>query len=81
MDASSGNIEEVFTQALWDEFLLERDTTKYKTTEKLRKIKGEKREEIKAITATKATKLKMMGLTFPTKWRQKKFPPYQQTSC
>eukprot|EP00957_Ditylum_brightwellii_P067700 5138808-Ditylum_brightwellii.AAC.1 len=47
MDAASKNIKEVFTQALWDEFLLEREKAKYKAAEKIRHIKEEEVEEAK----------------------------------
>eukprot|EP00957_Ditylum_brightwellii_P183393 13969448-Ditylum_brightwellii.AAC.2 len=72
MDATLKSIEEVFTLALWDEFLYEREKAMYKSAEKRRHVKEE--EEAKPPAADNTTKQKMMGLMFPTKWRQKNFP-------
>eukprot|EP00957_Ditylum_brightwellii_P207156 15351728-Ditylum_brightwellii.AAC.1 len=45
MDAKSKSIKEVFTQALWDEFLYEREKAMYKATEKRRQVKEEEEVE------------------------------------
>eukprot|EP00957_Ditylum_brightwellii_P109708 8368125-Ditylum_brightwellii.AAC.1 len=58
MDATSKSIEEVFTQVLWDEFLLEREKAKYEVTEKIRQIKKEESEETKVPTAAKIMRTK-----------------------
>eukprot|EP00957_Ditylum_brightwellii_P007013 530514-Ditylum_brightwellii.AAC.1 len=41
MDVTYGNIKEVFTQVLWDEFLLEIEKARYEAAEKVNKIKEE----------------------------------------
>eukprot|EP00957_Ditylum_brightwellii_P150487 11459210-Ditylum_brightwellii.AAC.1 len=76
MDAILKSIEEIFTQALWDEFLLEREKVMHDTAEKRRQVKEkEEAEEAKPPTAAKTKqKQKMMGLMFPAKWKQKKLP-------
>eukprot|EP00957_Ditylum_brightwellii_P204347 15338834-Ditylum_brightwellii.AAC.1 len=54
MDAALKSIKEVFTQTLWDEFLLEREKANYKAAKKIRQIKEEE-EEAKEIAADKTT--------------------------
>eukprot|EP00957_Ditylum_brightwellii_P064333 4882370-Ditylum_brightwellii.AAC.1 len=63
MDATLKSIKEVFTQALWDEFLYERERAMYKAAEKRRKIKEEEAaEETKSSAAAKTMKTKDDGI-------------------
>eukprot|EP00957_Ditylum_brightwellii_P018152 1367288-Ditylum_brightwellii.AAC.1 len=63
MDATSKSIKEVFTQALWDESLYEREKAMYKAAEKRRQEKKEEEEEdAKPPAAAKTTKTKDDGI-------------------
>ena len=75
MDATSKSIEEVFTQALWDEFLYEREKAMYEAAEKRRQVKEEEEaEEAKPPAAAKITKNKDDGINVSYKVETKEIP-------
>eukprot|EP00957_Ditylum_brightwellii_P063285 4803093-Ditylum_brightwellii.AAC.1 len=73
MDDTSKSIKEVFTQVLWDQFLLEKEKTKCKTAEKIRQTKKEA-EEAKTPAADKTTKTKDDGINVSYKKETKEIP-------
>eukprot|EP00957_Ditylum_brightwellii_P096220 7329546-Ditylum_brightwellii.AAC.1 len=63
MGATLKSIEEEFSQALCDEFLLEREKAMYEAAEKRRQAKEEEEaEEAKPLAAPKTTKTKDDGI-------------------
>eukprot|EP00957_Ditylum_brightwellii_P194685 14830260-Ditylum_brightwellii.AAC.1 len=75
MDATSKSIVEVFTQALWDEFLYETEKVMYKAAEKRRQVKEvEEAEEAKPPVAAKTTKTKDYGINVSYKVEIKEIP-------
>eukprot|EP00957_Ditylum_brightwellii_P049964 3787498-Ditylum_brightwellii.AAC.1 len=75
------SIKEVFTQALWDEYLYEREKAMYEVAEKSRQVKEEEEaEEAKPPAAAITSKTKDGEINDLYKVETKKFPSYQQTS-
>eukprot|EP00957_Ditylum_brightwellii_P072176 5486221-Ditylum_brightwellii.AAC.1 len=68
-------VEKAFTQALWDEFLYERENAMYKAAEKRRQVKEEEEvEEAKPPAAAKTTKAKDDMINVSYKVETKEIP-------
>eukprot|EP00957_Ditylum_brightwellii_P066191 5022793-Ditylum_brightwellii.AAC.1 len=78
MDATSKSIEEVFTQALWDEFLYETEKAMYKAAEKRSQVKEEEEEEeeeeAKPPATAKTIKIKDDGINVSYQVETKEIP-------
>eukprot|EP00957_Ditylum_brightwellii_P090434 6887387-Ditylum_brightwellii.AAC.1 len=76
MDVTSKSIKEVFTQALWDTFLYEREKAMYEAAEKRRQVKEEAEgaEEAKPLVAAKTTKTKDDGINISYRVETKEIP-------
>eukprot|EP00957_Ditylum_brightwellii_P006736 511617-Ditylum_brightwellii.AAC.2 len=81
MDATSKSIKEAFTQALWDEFLYEKEKAMYEAAEKRRQVKEEEAEEDKPPAAAKTRITKDNGINVSYKVETKEIPKLPANKC